>query len=60
VERELMDWIRTLTEIGSISLIVIAAALRVEHRITALETHIEDYRDRVRAVEQKMERRWNI
>jgi hypothetical protein len=60
MDRELMDWIRTLTEIFSISLVVIAAALRVEHRITWLEAHLADYIERLRNVENKMARRWNI
>ncbi len=51
-------WIRTITEIASIAVIVIGAALRVEHRISTLEAHILDYTKWRERIEDQLDRLW--
>jgi hypothetical protein len=51
-------WIRTFTEICSIGVIVIGAALRVEHRITLLEEHLSDVFRRLEWLENQVDKLW--
>ena len=58
MDPETSAWIRTAVEVASIGVIVIGAALRVEHRITLLEAHLAEMFTRVEWLEGQVEKLW--